>query len=203
MGGRISLGTKENPAYQPMRARQILAAPEGFVWRLSAGRGLMRVLGSDAMAEDRSWVRFWLLGLVPVVRQGGNPDHLRSAFGRAVAEAAFWTPAALLPRAGVTWEAVDADTARATVTHRGMTQTVDVRVDAEGRPLWVSLPRWTSANPDKVYRLQPFGGALADFRDVEGHRLPFRVEGGNFFGTDDYFPFYQAEVEAIRLLPPP
>jgi hypothetical protein len=201
MSGTLSLGTKEAPGYQPMRARQILAARAGLVWKLEAGRGLMRVAGSDGLEGEQSWTRFWLLGLVPIVREGGSLDHLRAAFGRAAAEAAFWTPAALLPQAGATWEAVDADTARATLRRRDLTQTVDIRVDAEGRPLYVSIPRWTNANPDREYRLQPFGGTLSDFREVGGYRVPFRVEGGNFFGTDDYFPFYRAEVEAIRFLP--
>lgn len=201
MGGEVGLGTKEAPGYRPMRARQILAAPHGLVWRLRAGSGVMRISGSDGMVDGRSWVRFWLLGLVPVVRAGEDADHLRAAFGRVVAEAAFWTPAALLPQAGARWEAVDADTARATLRHRGMTQTVDIRLDEEGRPLWVSIPRWTDANPERAYRLQPFGGTLSDFREVGGYRLPFWVEGGNFFGTDDYFPFYRAEVHAIRPLP--
>jgi hypothetical protein len=65
---------------------------------------------------------------------------------------------------------------------------------------WVMIQRWTDANPDRQFRLQPFGGHLADFREVAGYRLPFRVEGGNFFGADEYFPFYKAEVEAIRVL---
>jgi hypothetical protein len=66
----------------------------------------------------------------------------------------------------------------------------------------VSIPRWTNANPDREFRLQPFGGTLSDFREVGGYRVPFRVDGGNFFGTEDYFPFYRAEVEAIRFLAP-
>jgi hypothetical protein len=200
MVGQLSLGTKDEPRYQPMRAQQILAPPHGFVWRLDAGRGLMRIVGSDGMESDRSWVRFWLIGVAPVVRAGGHPDHLRAAFGRVVAEAAFWAPAALLPQNGVVWEAIDADTARATMTHLGMTQSVDVRVDDDGRPRSVMFQRWTDANPDSEFRLQPFGGRLDDFREVGGYRLPFRVEGGNFFGTDDYFPFYKAEVEEIRVL---
>jgi hypothetical protein len=129
MSGQLSLGTKDDPRYQPMRAHQILAPPHGLVWRLDAGRGSMRLAGSDGMEADRSWVRFWWMGVAPVVRAGGNPDHLRAAFGRVVSEAAIWAPAALLPQNGVAWEAVDADTARATMTHRGMTQSVDIRVD--------------------------------------------------------------------------
>jgi len=34
MTGQFSLGTKDDPRYQPMEARQILAAPEGFVWAM-------------------------------------------------------------------------------------------------------------------------------------------------------------------------
>lgn len=198
MDGELSLGTKEKPAYQPMRARQILSAPEGLIWRLDAGRGLMRVTGSDGVIGDRSWTRFWLLSVLPIVRARGA-DHWRSAFGRVVAEAAIWSPAALLPQAGARWSAVDADTARAEVSHRGTTQAVDIRVDTAGRPLWVRIPRWTNANPEKQFRLQPFGGYLSDFREVEGYRLPFRVDGGNSFGTGDYFPFYKARVERIGI----
>jgi hypothetical protein len=75
---------------------------------------------------------------------------------------------------------------------------VDITVDAKGRPLEVSFQRWSNANPEKVHRLQPFGGYLSDFREVGGYRLPHRVEAGNMFGTDDYFPFFLAEVTAIR-----
>lgn len=199
MDGQLSLGTKEAPRYQPMQAHQVLVPPHGFVWRLDAGHAFMRVVGSDGMEADRSWVRFWLMSLAPVVRAGGNPDHLRAAFGRVVAETAFWAPAALLPQGGTRWEAVDANIARATMPHGGMTQAVDIRVDDGGRPRWIMIQRWTDANPDKRYRIQPFGGHLSDFREVAGYRLPFRVEGGNFFGTDDYFPFYKATVKNIRV----
>jgi hypothetical protein len=201
MGGEIGLGDRDAPGYQPMEARQILASPDGFVWRVRAGSGLMRMTGSDGMAGERSWVRFWLLGLVPIVRAGGTDDHRRASFGRVVAEAAFWAPTALLPDNGVTWEEVDADTARATIRRGDLVQTVDVRVDADGRPLSVVIPRWTDANPDRVFRIQPFGGTLDDFREVDGYRLPFSVDGGNFFGTEDYFPFFRARVQAIRMLP--
>lgn len=87
MEGELSLGTKQDPKYQPMRAKQILAAPHGLLWRVSAGNGAMRLSGSDGMVADRSWTRFWLLGLVPVVRairgaghplsgvESGHPKH--------------------------------------------------------------------------------------------------------------------------------
>ena len=193
MTGRFSLGSKDKPAYQPMRAHQILAAPEGFVWAMRTTGGLP-VSGSDSA----SWTRFRIFGLIPVARLGGTEDHTRSAFGRYVAEAVFWTPAALLPGPAVSWEAVSDDTARVRLQHRGLEQAVDVTVDAQGRPETFSFQRWSDANPDRVYRLQSFGGQVGDFREVDGYRLPFQVEAGNHYGTDDYFPFFIADIRLIR-----
>lgn len=193
MGGQLSLGSRDSPNYQTMEADQILAAPHGFVWRLNLP-GIVPVSGSDS----GSWTRFRILGLLPVARMGGDPDHTQSAYGRCVAESVFWAPAAVLPGPGVVWDGVDSNTACVTVNRGALSQTVNVKVDADGRPVEVSFLRWSNANSDKEYRLQPFGGSLSDFRGVQGYRLPFKVEAGNMFDTDDYFAFYRAEVTEIR-----
>lgn len=193
MTGQFSLGSRDRPAYQPMEAQQILAVPEGFVWAMRT-RGGLPISGSDS----RSWTRFRILGLIPVARLGGDADHARSAFGRYVGEALIWSPAALLPNPGISWEAVTDDTARVTVRHGKLSQAIDVTVDNEGRPAGVAFQRWSDANSDKVHRLQPFGAILSDFRDVGGYRLPFHVEAGNMFGTEEYFPFFIADVTKIR-----
>jgi hypothetical protein len=194
MTGQFSLGTKDDPRYRPMEARQILATPEGFVWTMRT-RGGMPLSGSDS----GRWTRFRIFGLIPVARVGGDMDHARSAFGRCVAEAVIWAPAALLPGPDITWEAVDDDTARVTVRYGGLSQAVDVSVDLAGRPVVVWFQRWSDANPDKEYRSQPFGAEMSDFREVGGYRLPFRVEAGNMFGTDAYHPFFLADVTGIRI----
>jgi len=190
MGGKFGLGSRAAPGYMPMTAAQTLALPHGFIWKMQAAKGLLRMSGSDT----ESWTRFWLTGLIPVARFGGTPDHRRSAFGRYAAEAVFWTPAALLPGPGVRWEALDEDTARVVISHDGMVQAVDVTVAGDGSPSQVSFLRWSNANPEKVFRLQPFGGYLSEYRDFGGFRLPTHVEAGNFFGTEEYFPFFIVDV---------
>lgn len=197
MGGQFSLGSKEQPRYQPMQAWQILAAPHGFVWQLELP-GALPVSGSDA----GHWTRFRLLGLVPVARQGGDDDHTRSAFGRYVAEALLWTPAALLPGPGVEWKALSEHSARVTVRHQGLEQAVDLHVDAQGQPLHVQFMRWSNANAERIYREQPFGAVPSQFQPVQGFRVPLRVEAGNHYGTEAYFPFFKAEVTALRFPPP-
>lgn len=197
MAGDFSLGSKTKPNYMPMRAQQILAAPFGFVWKLHAGN-LISIAGSDAADNGKSWSRFWLFGIVPVARVGSNDDHAHSAFGRYIAEAVFWTPAALLPGDNVRWTPIDNTTSRVTVSHLGMEQAVDVTVDEEGKPEKVVFQRWSNANPSNTYRLQPFGGYLSEFKNFGGFCLPTRIEAGNHFGTSEYFPFYKVTVSSIR-----
>lgn len=192
MDGEIGLGTKDAPDYQPMQALQILAPPHGLVWKLNSGA----ISGSDGATPDASWTRFWLYNLVPVVRAGGV-DHRRSAFGRVVAEAPFWTPASLLPSSFVEWQNLSKDSARAIVRYGSFVQSVDIYVDDDGAPQRVIIQRWSNENSDKTFRHQPFGGDLSEFREFEGYTLATRVDGGNHIGTTDYFPFYKAHVTGI------
>lgn len=194
MVGRFGMGNRDKPNYLDFTATQVLAMPAGFVWKMRARRGLMRLSGSDS----HSWTRFWLMGLLPIARLGGDVDHSLSAFGRYVAEAVFWSPAAVLPRPGIAWQGLDTDRARVTVNYRGLSQSVDLTVGADGQPTQVQFERWSNTNPEKRHRLQPFGGYLSEFRQFGGFRLPTHVEAGNHFATDQYFPFFVADVTAVE-----
>ncbi|MDF1854582.1 DUF6544 family protein [Pseudooceanicola sp.] len=193
MTGRFGLGDQVEPRYQPMRARQILTPPDGFVWEMH-GTGAMPVSGSDS----GGWTRFALAGILPVARSGGTADHRRSAFGRMLAEAAIWCPSALMPGPHVTWSSPAADVARVSLRDDGIEHVVDLQLTASGAPSSVVMQRWSNANPAKRWQYQPFGGDLSDYREVAGHHLPFHAEVGNFYGTPDYFPFFIADLTGVR-----
>ncbi len=197
MVGEIGLGDQERPNYQPMVAREILAPPHGFVWMPRIGSGLSHVSGSDACIGDRAWMRFWLLDTVPVARTQATPDLVRSARARAVAEA-LWAPASLLPANGVSWEPVDGSRARAVFRHDGESFALELTVAEDGRPVSVSMQRWTNANPERVFRYQPFGATVEETGAFEGYTIPTRIDGGNGFGMDAYFPFFRARVTGAR-----
>jgi len=203
MHGELSLGSKEDPAYLPMQACQLLAPPFGFYWHVNAGRGFMSFMGSDGSFANNSWTRFWLAGLIPVARMGNNPDHAKSSFGRFMADSIFWVPAALLPSAAVTWSAIDTNTARVTVERNALSQAFDLTVDEAGRPTKIRFERWSDANVSKTYRRQPFGGYFYDFQNFDGYWLPTTIVAGNHFETDEYFPFFKATVDAVRFIDNP
>jgi len=181
----------------------IVGRTESFFWQVRAGQGLMFFAGSDAAVPGGSWTRFWLANLLPVARLGNTADHALSSFGRYMAEAIFWTPAALLPSSSVHWETVDENTARVTVEYQDMAQAFDLVVDVDGRLQSVQFQRWTNANKAKVYQRQAFGGYLSDFKQFDGYWLPTSVEAGNHFGTEAYFPFFKATVDKVVFITSP
>jgi hypothetical protein len=56
------------------------------------------------------------------------------------------------------------------------------------------MQRWTNANPEQIFRYQPFGATVEETGAFEGYTIPTRIDAGNGFGTGEYFPFFRARV---------
>jgi hypothetical protein len=207
-----------NGTPMPMAARQILAPPaRGFVWQAGIGAGMMRFAGSDGYrretgretgrqagreagretgreaGREESWTSFWLHGLVPLARIGGTPDHARAAATRVMMEA-IWAPATLLPQFGAEWIQTGPDSAEVRFADAPGLEPMRLTLDAGGTPLEVVALRWTDANPERVWRLQPFGGRVLETGLHGGFRIPVRVEMGNMWGTPEAAPFFLATI---------
>jgi len=182
-----------------MTARQMLAPPaRGFVWQAEVGQGLMQFAGSDgyhrpAGGTVTSWTKFWLRGVIPLARIGGNPDHASAAATRVMMEA-VWAPASLLPQFGAEWVQTGPDSAEIRFADVQGIEPMQITLDAEGNLIEVQALRWTDANPEKSWRLQPFGGRMLQMGRVEGFLIPTQVEMGNMYGTPDYLPFFLARI---------
>ena len=196
MKGSIRL--KPDAAWMPMQARQILSPPRGFVWRASAGSGLLRISGADYYFDDAGAIRFHLWGLVPAVKVTG-PDIARSAAGRTAGET-FWIPSALLPGQGVNWEEVDESSARVAVKVGSETVRVKISVDREGACHSVSFQRWGDRTQDGRFAYIPFGGDLSEERTFGGYTIPTTISGGWWYGTEHYFEFFRARVENAEFM---
>jgi hypothetical protein len=126
------LADEKTRVWSPFTAEQLVVArPPGFVWsaRILAAPGVS-VLVHDAYRKGAGLLRAEALGLVPVASQADTPDLARGELLRWLAETA-WVPTALLPGGAVTWEAIDEERARATVTDRGTTASVEMRFGAD------------------------------------------------------------------------
>lgn len=193
MRGTFLLGdVRKFQAYE-MEARQILTPPDAFVWIPSMRSGVVHITGSDALVSGEAWMRFWINGLIPVANVGSSPDVVRSARFRSAVEA-IWAPAALLPREGISWEQVGADTARVTIATGRDPIVLEMTLDAAGGVRQVVGQRWSNTNSENSFRLQPFGGTIEAEQSFGGYTIPSRVKVGNHFGTAEYLPFFQAEI---------
>jgi hypothetical protein len=198
MEGTFLLGDKGDYQRYRLTARQVLRPLDQFVWIPEMRSGPIVISGSDGLVDGKAWTRFWLLGLVPVAQVHTSPDVVRSAQFRAVVEGALWLPTSLLPENDVQWEQAGADEARVTFRQFSPPITLTIKLNAEGAVQEVVGQRWSNANAEQAFRLQPFGGTVRADRTFEGLTIPSRVAVGNHFGTAEYLPFFQAEVTRAR-----
>ena len=119
--------------WKPFTSKQrVITRRPGFDWdaRIMILPGVP-VLIHDAYIAGSGLLRGAILGLVPVVDIADTPELAQGELLRFFAEAA-WYPTALLPSQGVRWEAVDATSARATLTDGTLAVTLLIRFNEVG-----------------------------------------------------------------------
>lgn len=194
MEGTFLLGDRDRYQTYRMTARQMLRPPGQFVWLPTLRSGFMHIGGSDALVGSEAWTRFWLFGIVPVAQSRTSPDFVQSAEFRAAVEGALWLPSSLLPANGVHWEQIGPDSARVTFRKAGPPILLILTLGRNGEVRQVVGQRWSNANPQKIFRLQPFGGTITAEGVFDGYRIPTDISVGNHYGTDHYLPFFQAKI---------
>jgi hypothetical protein len=130
--GTLDMG-EEADRWKPFASDQkVVTQRPGFDWngRVAMMPGLpVRV--HDAYVAGEGILNASLLGLFTVVDMRGTRDVDEGELMRFFAEAA-WYPTALLPSQGVSWEAVDDRSARATLQEGDITLTMLFTFDEQG-----------------------------------------------------------------------
>jgi hypothetical protein len=200
MTGKIAL--KSGAKKLPFRARQVLRHGEGesgLIWRAQVGSGALHFSGWDRYTEGEGAMRWYLFGVLPLVRAAG-PDIDRSAAGRVALELAPFLPAALLPQRGARWEAIDTDRVRVHLRIGDEACAPELTLGPDGRLLAVEMDRW---DPDGVAPGEAgFVRWRADAMDEQGTfggcTLPVTVHITKRAGTPDAYSFFEARIsEAV------
>jgi hypothetical protein len=113
-------------------AQRVVTRRPGFDWnaRISMLPGLT-VRVHDAYIAGEGILHAAIAGAFTVAHLRGTREVAEGELMRFIAEAA-WYPTALLPSQGTQWEAVDAQSARATVADGPLRLTMTVRFDENG-----------------------------------------------------------------------
>ncbi|MDB4906108.1 MAG: hypothetical protein JWO05_892 [Gemmatimonadetes bacterium] len=168
--------------------QRVVTSHPGFDWngRIEMMPGLpVRV--HDAYIEGEGILRASLLGLFTKAYLHDRNEMGEAELLRYFAETA-WYPTALLPSQGVTWQAVDAHAALATLTDGAHTETLLFRFDAEGLLRSVrteSRPRMVSNRVERA----PWVALFSQYELHDGMRVP--MEGSASWdmptGVQTYF----------------
>lgn len=197
MSGEFMLGEKGATKVFAMEARQVLRGPNAFVWMPRLTSGPMVMTGRDSFLDGRGATQFCLWGFIPLVQGVDTPDINRSAAVRPAIEA-VWAPASLLPQNGAIWEQTGPDTTAITFENDPNTVRVELKLAADGAVQEIWAMRWSNANPDKIFQMQPFGGLVHGEATFGGFTIPSHIEVGNNFGSDAYFPFFVATLNNVE-----
>lgn len=188
--GRIRIGD-----WRDFHAEQILAPPEGFVWRPRVAMGPLTATGADSYFEGEGRVQFWMLGVLPIASAAG-PDIDRAAAGRLTIES-IWAPGVLLAP-GVRWEAAGPDSARFTMAVGGEPMSVTLQLAPSGALLSASILRWADLGKTGRYAPTPYGAEIEGERRFGGYTLPTPVHVGYGFGTPELDVGFHGEVTSAE-----
>lgn len=184
-------------AWKPFVSEQrVITNRPGFDWdaRIASAPGLgVRV--RDAYAVGEGMLHAAVAGLVTVVDLRGGGEIARGQLMRYLAESA-WYPTALLPGQNVQWQAVDASSARATLTDGELSVTLlfrfdagslieSVRADARGRTI------------DGEIVPTPWEGRFSRYEVRNGVRIPLEGEV-SWTPHEGRLPYWRARTTFIE-----
>jgi hypothetical protein len=172
---RGELRTQADGAWMPARAEQYFSIdPPAFAWRVDAT--MMRVVpiaGRDTYAGGHGQMLIKAGSLVNVV-DVGDAKIDQGALLRYLGEI-IWFPSAALAT-DISWQAIDAARARATLRNGGLTVSAVFTVDQQGRVARFDASRYLGAGPDA--RLTPWFATCSAWRTFEGVEVPAKGEVG-------------------------
>nr|WP_315488995.1 DUF6544 family protein [uncultured Rhodoferax sp.] len=162
--------------WEPFTARQRVATKRpGFVWdaaiRMSPG---ITVRVVDAYVAGVGSLQPSVFGLIDVGGVQGTVDIARGELIRYFAES-VWYPTVLLPSQGVRWQAVDAQSAQATLIDGDLTVNLLFRFGADGMVERISSTE-RSALLDGRMVTMPWEVRLSAYQLQDGMRVPFEAE---------------------------
>lgn len=164
------------PEWKPFTSTQhVVTHRPGFVWdaRITLFPGVpVRVI--DAYVAGQGILRPSILGLFPVGEISGAGMIAQGELMRWLAES-VWYPTTLLPGQGVAWEAVDANSAQATLTDGPITLTMTFRFGEDGLVSGIRVESRGSLVNGKTV-LMPWEGHFRDYRPLDGMMIPFYGE---------------------------
>ena len=189
-----------NGTWRTFRSTELFSVePRGFLWDARIRTApFFDVRVRDSFIEGIGSMQAALAGIVPLMNQRGGSLLNVGALQRYLAEAP-WLPVSLLPRFGVTWEAIDNRTARGTVTEGETTVSLEFSFDDAGDVTRVYSP----ARPRELgghYELTPWAARVSNYQERCRARIPLDSEV-EWIVERTPQPYFRGRIVSVHCLP--
>ncbi len=184
---------EENP-WMPLEAEQHFTVEKpGYIWKAKVKAApFVTLTARDKYDDGQGNVLIKLLALITVADAKGKEVD-QGSMVRFLAET-VWIPTAALS-SYITWEEVDANTARATMNYRGVNASGVFSFNDRGEVIDFVAPRY--GDFDGHYSMEKWQIILEDYKEFEGVMVPSKGEVIWKLKTGD-FSWYQFEVLDIE-----
>jgi hypothetical protein len=172
---RGELRARPGMPWMPVRAEQYFSVdPPGFVWRADATMmHVLPVAARDRYADGRGQMLIKAASVINVVDAADDKIDL-GAMLRYLGETIWFPSAALEPY--ISWDAIDATHARATMRYAGRTVAAVLTFDGRGRVARFDARRYLGGGPAAT--LTPWFAVCSEWRRFDGVEIPTRGEVG-------------------------
>lgn len=148
----------------------------------------------DSYIKDKGLMRVTLFYLFDLVRLKDKKELSEASLQRYLAEA-VWFPTALLPSNGVVWESIDKTKAKATISNKETTVSLEFRFDGEGYITSVYSPN-RLREQNKQFIPTPWEGEYSCYKEFNGYKVPSRAKVKWYLksGEYTYFKVYVKDI---------
>jgi len=165
--------TQPGQKWLPFVAQQYFATtPPAFLWHATMRLfPFVWISATDRFSEGHGNLRIKLLSVIPMGNARG-PEMDQSELQRYLAET-IWFPTAWLSDT-IEWQATNAYSVKAIMHASGVTAPVVLHVNEQGLPTHVTADRYKEEHGH--YLLAPWSGQCYEYQEVDGIRIPTRIE---------------------------
>ncbi len=186
--------------WKPFTSRQqVVMRRPGFVWdgriRLLPG---LAVHVHDAYVGGKGLLQPAVIGVFSLAGPDGGSDLAQGELMRFLAEAA-WYPTALLPSQGVSWQAIDDHSARATLTDAGLVVGLIFSFDRQGLIEAVRAEARGRSVGGRIV-MRPWEGRWSNYQLHDGMRIPMTGEVAWLLPESEggRKPYWRGTIRSLR-----
>ena len=178
----------------PMVAEQyFMTTPPAYSWQATMRPfPIVWISATDRFSDGHGSMLIKPLSLITVANARG-PEMDQGSALRFLAEM-IWFPTAWLSDY-IQWEAIDAHSAKAMYHEPRISVSAVLHVNEQGQPTQITTDRFMEEHGH--YRLTPWSGQSNEYREVDGMRIPTRIEASWHLASGE-FSYFRCKITEIE-----